>query len=87
MQGRRVYPRADGELWLLEGDYGFDPRAGRWYACAPGGLLGDLSNHTVTEHEDSTISVSPSILITSHDASGETIQWHGYLVRGVWREC
>jgi hypothetical protein len=58
---------------------------GRWYARAPGDgwLMGNLGNHDVTEHEDGTITVSPSILI----GAGDQVQWHGYLERGVWREC
>jgi hypothetical protein len=44
--------------------------------------MGDLSGHEVTEHEDGTISVSPSILI--NDGRSE---WHGYLRRGVWETC
>ena len=42
--------------------------------------MGGLENHDVTEHEDGTITVSPSILIT-----GEGGSWHGYLELGVWR--
>lgn len=40
--------------------------------------------HSVTEHEDGTITVSPSI--HQQNQSGETL-WHGWLERGVWREC
>jgi hypothetical protein len=38
--------------------------------------------HTIVEHEDGTITVSPSILVTGSHGK----QWHGYLERGVWRE-
>lgn len=85
----RIYPKKDGNLWLGPGDYGINPHDGNWYARAPVAdkhLAGNLANHDVTEHEDGTITVSPSILITSHDAGGD-VQWHGYLERGVWREC
>ena len=34
------------------------------------------------EHEDGTITVTPSIVITTHVGT-----WHGFLERGVWREC
>jgi hypothetical protein len=55
---------------------------GFWYARAPRGHLCRLGqNHTIVEHEDGTITVSPSILINW----GQD-QWHGYLERGVWRE-
>jgi len=49
-------------LWLLD----------------PAGHVGRVSTHTITEHEDGTITVSPSI----YDAPDG---WHGYLKRGVWR--
>ena len=83
-QGRRVCPREDGSLWLAEGDYGRD-RSGRWQARPFGQSMGDLSNHEVIEHEDGTITVSPSILITTYDNDCK-IEWHGYLERGVWRQ-
>lgn len=59
---------------------------GTWYCCSPNGHAGNLSRHTVVEHEDGTITVSPSILIKGgRDGSREL--WHGYLERGVWRSC
>jgi hypothetical protein len=94
MKGRRVdadpndpnqypFPR------LEPGDYGKDVH-GVWHCCAPRdtgewytNFHGCLRGHTVTEHEDGTITVSPSILITQ---PGVGI-WHGFLERGVWREC
>lgn len=66
---------------FAEGDYG-KTVTGKWMARPPGSHLGDLSNHEVAEHEDGTITVAPSILVDD----GRT-QWHGYLVRGVWRAC
>ena len=45
------------------------------------GLLAGLKNHTVQEHEDGTISVSPSVLVTNRN-----IARHGFFERGVWRE-
>ncbi len=86
MQGRRVYPREDGHLYLAEGDYGFDKNFGAWMCRAPGTHGGNLGNHQVTEHEDGTITVSPSILISDFDKSGNPVTWHGYLERGVWRQ-
>lgn len=80
-QGRRVAPRTDGTLWLEEGDYGLDSR-GHWMARPPGNHSGDLSQHTVEEHDDGTITVTPSILIND----GRN-QWHGHLIRGVWEDC
>lgn len=69
------------------GQYGKD--SGGWYGCPPQTLPDDglpmcaaLGNHQVIEHEDATITVSPSILITHWTGR----QWHGFLERGVWRE-
>jgi len=89
MKGRRVYLNNNNELWIAPGDYGKDER-GHWMArppCGMGGVLteapdsGDLSLHEVVEHEDGTITVSPSILITQPPLP----EWHGFLERGVWR--
>ena len=55
-----------------------------FFACSPDGRLANLAQHTVIEHEDGTISVSPSILVRGGGDDGE---WHGYLERGIWREC
>jgi hypothetical protein len=59
---------------------------GTWYLYLPGCGLGNLANHQVEEHEDGTISVTTSILVTGHD-SGQPTQVHGYLTRGEWRDC
>ncbi|MFI5228394.1 MAG: hypothetical protein ACHQWU_04950 [Gemmatimonadales bacterium] len=83
MQGVRV--RGYDGSWLLEpGEYARHPVDGIWYANAPNGLLANLGNHDVTEHEDGTITVSPSILVSRGD---DGPRWHGFLERGVWREC
>lgn len=63
------------------GDYGRDP-CGDWFGMTPNGALSNLKNHNVTEHEDGTITVSPSILVM--DSKGREI-WHGFLNRGEWR--
>ena len=84
-QGNRAYPKDDGNLWLAEGEYGKDPSDGHWKARPFGQQIGDLSMHDVIEHDDGTISVSPSILITRYDGDCK-IEWHGYLERGVWGE-
>jgi len=76
--GTRAHPREDGHLYLRPGEYGIDPVDGQWTLRLPNGQTGMLDGHTVTEHPDGTITVSPSIV-------GEN--WHGYLVGGVWREC
>lgn len=86
MRGRRLPDRAGFKLDGLErGDYVkvmYDGRS-EWYCLAPaigGGAVGNLNNHDITEHEDGTITVSPSILIHGQDG------WHGYLTKGTWRE-
>ncbi len=81
-QGRRIPDAPNGEgAQFSPGDYGKIRTT--WYACTPNGLLGNLANHTVTEHEDGTISVSPSILVYG----GQSNQWHGFLKRGIWRKA
>lgn len=79
MQGTRTtketYQLEPGEYCLTESG---------WHGLTPNGLLSGLRNHKVVEHEDGTITVSPSIL-TSMGSDGPS--WHGYLERGVWREC
>lgn len=63
---------------------------GKWFGCPPQVMTEDddfpltanLSGHQVVEHEDGTITVSPSILITTYTGR----QWHGFLTAGMWRE-
>jgi len=82
MEGRRL---SDGDQLpsaVQPGDYWKDSH-GWWYAETPKGVRSRLGTHTVTMHEDGTITVSPSILA---EADGQC-SWHGYLERGVWRPC
>lgn len=75
--GRRIYPNEDtGQFAMAPGDYCKD-KDGRWWIRAPRRSMGVLDSHTIIEHADKTITVSPSIL--SDD-------WHGFLEQGVWRE-
>ncbi len=75
-QGKRIYnPNS-----FRPSEYGMIN--GIWYACTPNGHLGNLKNHEVVEHEDGTITVSPSILV----GQGDVDVWHGYLEHGVWRD-
>ena len=64
-------------------DYGKQPD-GTWYCVTPSGRFGGLAKHTVVEHEDNTITVSPSILVS--EPRVDDTPWHGFLERGVWRE-
>jgi hypothetical protein len=52
-----------------------------WWIRDPNGNPGRLEDHTVTEHPDGTITVSPSILDPSPGG------WHGFLERGKWRQA
>lgn len=79
MQGTRIDAKDNPRF--KAGEYG-QISDGTWYGCTPNGHACSLAKHTVTEHEDGTITVSPSILVS--DNSGEL--WHGYLEHGVWRE-
>jgi hypothetical protein len=89
MKGRRIYPNSDGTFKLERGDYIFVHD--RWFARVPDERmndmdLSDLSLHTITEHEDGTITVSPSIKHTGNNEGWtKKIVWHGFLERGVWR--
>lgn len=96
-QGRRISPREDGWLPNLSpGDYGRiredlrsteHPNNAAWQVTCPNGRGGCLLTHKVVEHEDGTITVTPSILIHPKEYDGRKLPgWHGYLERGVWRE-
>lgn len=86
MLGRRVgftpgWPGSDA----LPGDYCLVPDGVHhgekdvWYAVDPTGGAGAIirANHVTTEHDDGTITCSPSLVMPSG--------WHGFLERGVWR--
>lgn len=77
MIGKRV----DGSMPSRLGEY--SKINGVWWikVPAPGFSSARIENHEVAEHEDGTITVSPSILMAGTD--GKT--WHGYLERGIWR--
>ena len=81
MKGTRIQPGEDGGFWLEEGQYIKTPRG--WLARPPGYHgVANLNGHEGVEHEDGTISVSPSIRIW--DSRSE---WHGWLEKGVWRKA
>lgn len=67
--GRICYWRSPGHWWI------YLPRAG----------VGRLTNHQVTEHEDRTITVTPSI--AQKRSNSESWDRHGFLTRGQWTEC
>lgn len=73
----RNIPR--GSYWKLDG---------QWYAVTPNGHLANISKHKITEHSDHTITVMPSIRVSStHPTRGAIELWHGFLEHGVWRTC
>lgn len=65
--------------------YWKDKEDGIWWLYLPGCGAGMLIKHAVVEHEDGTITVTPSILMAGH-YQGTKTQRHGYLTKGVWRE-
>jgi hypothetical protein len=81
MKGTRKHVGADGNLSLKPGEFGIG-RDGVWYACCARHMTANLSNHTVIEHEDGMITVSPSILLTQGEGGRD---WHGYIENGVFR--
>lgn len=75
------------------GQYGKDV-SGNWFGMTPTGMLANLQRHQVIEHPDGTITVSPSILVTTSpekQEDGNTKEgkqkWHGHLNAGMWEEC
>ncbi len=80
--GRRVYINDEGHLPLAEGDYGKD-HMGTWFVRPPGQHAGGIPEHDVEEHDDGTITVTPSIVQCDYD--GREL-WHGWLRAGVWTE-
>ena len=84
MIGRRVYPDDEGNLHvILPGDYG--KFGDGWLLCVPTGIHGLIKEPIwkIIEHDNGTITVSPSIDVKSHI---DTYNWHGYLEKGVWRK-
>jgi streptogramin lyase len=70
---------------LDRGEYSKQADGTFWFRT-PNGMMGRLNPkiHSIVEHPDNTISVSPSILMTVPDGA---MSWHGYLEKGIWREC
>lgn len=85
------------------GDYGLVPGAPKWSVRLPNWtdeLIGFwtgsegpkefsvwIGSHSVTLHEDGTITASPSILWGPDYCIEPRMAWHGYLEHGVWREA
>lgn len=78
-QGTRIYPDKNGKFVMPNSAcYGQD-KDGTWWCRPPGCHGGMLLDHVVIEHEDKTITVTPSIHMVG--------LWHGYLTNGVFKEC
>lgn len=78
LQGRRLADDTD-PLTAEPGDYWQMPSfGGQWWIRDPVGNVGRIPDHTITEHDDGTITAEPSI-----QDEGEH-GWHGHLQRGVW---
>lgn len=81
------------DLNLGSGEYGKDPD-GVWWVRVPQleenetypfgfhSGVSNLNSHEVVEHNDGTITVSPSIRVTGHHSQ----EWHGTLEKGIWKE-
>lgn len=75
--GIRYWKDADHKCWMIHFPEPKDSLGT--------GVTGNLAAHTVTEHEDGTITVSPSILVSGQDGE-RRFERHGYLERGIWRD-
>lgn len=81
-QGRRVPPET--KPWELEpGDYMVCAGVA-WVRLPDGFGPCRLEGWSLTEHDDGTITVSPSIQAIPADGSPG---WHGWLERGAFRAC
>ena len=83
MKGRRIYSSSE----MIAGDYyKMGNKEGNWLICTPIGTRGMINNTwNIEEHEDGSITVSPSIRVWSN--GDPKTNWHGYLIKGEWKEC
>lgn len=58
---------------------------GYWYIYIPNCGVGNLKSHNVTENDNDTITVTPSILLKGMDHN-KPVERHGWLTNGVWHE-
>lgn len=71
-----------GEFWK--------DAVGDWRGVTPNDLYCWLKNHHVEEHDDGTITVAPGAwgsnsILASNGRGNQS--WHGYIYRGMWKEC
>lgn len=80
VQGTRI---TSGKLADFQTPGAYGQVGGGWLVCLPTGELCSMNaGHDITEHEDGTITVSPSILMRADRGT----PWHGWLEKGIWRE-
>jgi hypothetical protein len=86
MQGKRFYPDDKRDFPNIRGEY-MKQADGSWLLCLPTGIHATINSKiwNITEHDDGTITVSPSIY-TKSPANNE-YDWHGFLEKGIFREC
>lgn len=86
MVGKRIYPDVDGNCELLNpGEYR-KWKGTSWLVCVPTGIHGTIDDRwKIEEHEDGTITVSPSIEVSS--PGQPDLYWHGFLRKGIWESC
>lgn len=85
LQGRRMDNEDGAHFRSAEarpGDYGFVD--GRLWIVDPLGHVGSLLTHTITVHEDGTITVDPSIWDQATYGEDHEPGFHGWLRAGVW---
>lgn len=80
--GQRMFDLKDPHN-LKPGEYG--ECDGIWYARTPSGHMGNLGGHEVKEHAGGTITVSPSIEVSTSENGVPVVVYHGYLEHGIWR--
>lgn len=59
---------------------------GVWVLHLPGCGIGELRGFGVIEHQDGTISVTPSIKMFGLDKGAQS-EAHGFLTQGKWRDA
>lgn len=96
IMGTRIYPGSDGYLEQAAinqpATFGRSTnprvaagRAGWWQVTTPDGCIGSLNPaiHSIVEHADGTITVTPSIDMSQKRPGG----WHGWLTNGEFISC
>lgn len=86
MKGRRLPDGDHDKPEVQPGDYWKSARS-VFEACAPNGDIGRIKTHKVIEHEDGTITVSPSLIFPKPGDTTTNTGWHGWLERGIWRKA